>query len=396
LILAGMPIAPAVRTVELPSPVDTVARLVVASHAEAWPAELCRLLTEIFGLDGCLIFRVEPSTEQLRLAGAYPTQPNAGELRIPYGSEIIGRVGASGVPAVLARDAPRGELSRRMGLGADGQVSRMCVPALTPEGATVGVIALHTHRSRTFAQHEVTRAGELADLVALRLHGDQLDAELAESRVQWRAVGSAMVAAQESERRRIARDLHDGVAQAITSLNYYLSAAEEAILAGSPTDGLDKIAQARRITDLAVREVRRTAVSLRSPVLDDLGLAAALESLARSVPQLPVRVDATEAAIPEHVATALFRMAQEAVHNVVKHAGAAHALIRLVVRADTAILTVSDDGQGFHHGRPEPNNRYGLVGIRERAALLGGEVTVHSTIGDGTTVRMAVPLGSSR
>jgi signal transduction histidine kinase len=203
-----------------------------------------------------------------------------------------------------------------------------------------------------------------------------------------------MVAAQESERRRIARDLHDGVAQAITSLNYYLSAAEEAILAGSPTDGLEKIAEARRITDLAVREVRRTAVSLRSPVLDDLGLAAALESLARSVPQLPVRVDVVQAAIPEHVATALFRMAQEAVHNVVKHAGAAHALIRLVVRADTAILTVSDDGQGFHHGRPEPNGRYGLVGIRERAGLLGGEVTVHSTIGDGTTVRVEVPLGS--
>jgi signal transduction histidine kinase len=157
---------------------------------------------------------------------------------------------------------------------------------------------------------------------------------------------------------------------------------------------------ARELADLATGETRSAITGLHSPVLDDLGLAAGLVSMARSVPQLQVDVDAEELALPDHVTVALFRIAQEAVQNVVKHAGASHARVRLHRHGGTAVLTVNDDGCGFDapgaisalpHRDPE-RPRYGLAGMFERVQLLGGQLAVSSRPEGGTRVRAVIPL----
>src|SRR5262249_7781809 len=135
------------------------------------------------------------------------------------------------------------------------------------------------------------------------------------------------------------------------------------------------------------------------PVLDDLGLAASLESLGRSFPGLDIRVEADDLQMPGHVETAVYRTAQEALQNVAKHAGAESVRIRLSRHAGRAVLEVSDDGTGFDPGtlrRPAgdalPATRLGRAGRRERAELLGGTLELTSAPGRGTTVRLAVPF----
>ena len=139
----------------------------------------------------------------------------------------------------------------------------------------------------------------------------------------------------------------------------------------------------------------RSIAGLRPPVLDDLGLAASLESLARSTPLPNVQVDTVSTVLPEHVETAVYRIAQEAFQNVMKHASAAHVQLRLSVAAGTVLLEISDDGVGFDPATtPERAGPvgYGLPGMQQRAELLGGQLTADSTPGRGTVVRLRIPL----
>jgi signal transduction histidine kinase len=134
-------------------------------------------------------------------------------------------------------------------------------------------------------------------------------------------------------------------------------------------------------------------------VLQDLGLAAGLTSLARSVPNLAIDVDAEDLDLPEHVAISLFRVAQESINNVVKHAMATRVQLRLTRRGRTVHLTIKDDGRGFDVPQPSgaplrsplASSGYGLDGMAERVRLLGGELVVRSTPGKGATVEATVP-----
>ncbi len=203
-----------------------------------------------------------------------------------------------------------------------------------------------------------------------------------------------LLSAQEDERGRIARDLHDEIGQALTSLLIGLRT-----VAGAPTlaaargqaDGL------RGITLAALQEVRRLARGLRPSVLDDLGLAPALERYAADYARahgIDVQVQVADAAddrLPGEVETALYRIAQEALTNTAKHAAARHVRIVLDRPPGAVRLVVSDDGRGFRCHRPEAGGHLGLSGMQERAALLNGSVTVESDPGRGTTITVSVP-----
>ncbi|MGI8695385.1 MAG: sensor histidine kinase, partial [Mycobacteriales bacterium] len=222
---------------------------------------------------------------------------------------------------------------------------------------------------------------------------------LAEFEREWDTLVAATVSAQEAERRRMAGDLHDGVTQAIASLTFHLSAADVALTERDADYAAEQVRAARGLADLAFNEARSAIAGLHSPVLDDLGLAAGLVSMGRAVPSIHVEVDVPDLDLPEHVGNALYRIAQEAVQNVVKHAGASRALVRLVQHGHTLVLTVTDDGPGFdapgrlssapHTRAPAP--RYGLAGMFERVQLLGGQLSVRSEPGIGTTVEAVVP-----
>jgi two-component system NarL family sensor kinase len=161
----------------------------------------------------------------------------------------------------------------------------------------------------------------------------------------------------------------------------------------------EQVAAARSLADLALGETRSAITGLHSPVLDDLGLAAGLASMARAVPNLKVEVDAEEFALPDHVSTSLFRIAQESVQNVVKHAEASKAVIRLAKHGHMVVLSIMDDGSGFDapsqlSGIPRTvtaGSAYGLTGMAERVHLLGGRLRIKSRPALGTTVEVTVP-----
>ncbi|TDE19244.1 GAF domain-containing sensor histidine kinase [Actinomadura sp. 6K520] len=216
------------------------------------------------------------------------------------------------------------------------------------------------------------------------------------------------VQAQEAERSRLSREIHDGIAQRLASLGFHLSAAERAMPEHHP-EGLAQIMMARRLCELAAAETRAAIGGLRPPVLDDLGLSAALATLAREVgdgpgPSGPLDVTVTvegelEDALPDHVQTALYRIAQEAVGNCLRHAQATCVDLLLEHSHDRVRLKVRDDGTGFpvrdvlrQGGRGRRPDSYGLRGMRERAELLGGRVTVTSRPSAGTTVEAVIPI----
>ncbi len=211
-----------------------------------------------------------------------------------------------------------------------------------------------------------------------------------------------VMSAREEEQRRIARDLHDGIGQSLTSLLLGLCAAAEV-----PTfaEARARLGELRSITASLLDEVRRLALGLRPSVLDDLGLAAALERYAADYTQahgIAVDVVAPDLALvrlPAEVETALYRIAQEALTNVLKHAAA--KAVSLVVRRELGAsssvhFTVEDDGRGFDSDAllqaPGTGIGLGLLDIRERAALLNGSVTIESRPGSGTTVHVCIPL----
>jgi signal transduction histidine kinase len=197
-----------------------------------------------------------------------------------------------------------------------------------------------------------------------------------------------VVEAQELERKRLARELHDETGQALTSILLGLRSLEEGPAA----------AQVRELVVSTLQDVRRLAVELRPKALDDFGLVPALERLLdtfREQSGLTVELEARIGAerLPPEVETALYRIVQEALTNIVKHAAARHVSVTLTLKAASVVAVVEDDGEGFAPGEvtTTSDGGLGIVGMRERVALLGGRLEIESSPGAGTTLVVEVP-----
>lgn len=218
---------------------------------------------------------------------------------------------------------------------------------------------------------------------------DQMVATLEDHAQRLRLLPGQILRAQEEERRRIARELHDEAAQSLTSLLVRLRLLEQA---GAPEKAQERVRELRELAIRALEDVRRIALELRPSVLDDLGLASALAT----------HVDALNAAggtrvqfedhgldgrLPSDVELALYRVAQEALTNVRRHARASRASVRLWRTPSGVALEVEDDGIGFDPAQPRPGSAgLGLAGMRERMALIGGTLLIRSSPGKGTKV----------
>jgi signal transduction histidine kinase len=201
------------------------------------------------------------------------------------------------------------------------------------------------------------------------------------------------VQAQEAERRRLARELHDETGQALTSILLGLSVVERA----ESTEAAR--AAAGELRDLVVetlQSVRRLAVELRPSALDDFGLEPALSRLGQTVREggeLDVQVEARLGGVrlPADVETALYRIVQEALTNVVKHAGAAHVSVVLTRKPGSVVVMIEDDGRGFDP-TTSSGDRLGLLGMLERVQLLDGSFQLQAAPGSGTTLIVELPL----
>ena len=219
---------------------------------------------------------------------------------------------------------------------------------------------------------------------------------LTEDRARLRRLAAQVISAQDEERARVARELHDSTAQILTAVMLQLGAAARESTSG-PLDA--RIATLRELAAEALEEVRSMAHTMHPRILDDLGLVAALQWLARQTvgqeESLDVRVVAEDAppAIPAPLASVLYRVAQEALRNVGRHSGATHVTVRLRTEGGTAILEVGDDGRGFDvRSAEERRPGMGLFSMRERVALVHGHLVVTSRPGRGTRVVATVPL----
>jgi two-component system NarL family sensor kinase len=257
------------------------------------------------------------------------------------------------------------------------------------------VLNVHTRRRREFTDRDVRLLTVIGRLVAGAVHQARLHRQLiSRGRAHERFVEQA-VAAQEAERRRLAGDIHDGISQRLVSLTYHLDAADRTVRE-DPTYAAHQIVRARELADLTLDEAHAAVSGLRPPILDDLGLAGGLASLARSLPDLDVAMELADERLPEHVEVALYRIAQEALQNVLKHSNASSARVIFAVHRQSARLEIRDDGVGFSPERPSPLDRggYGLNSMSERTDLVGGRLTIRSWPGSGTSVVVTVPLAS--
>jgi two-component system sensor histidine kinase UhpB len=204
-----------------------------------------------------------------------------------------------------------------------------------------------------------------------------------------RRLPGQILRAQEEERRRIARELHDEAAQSITTLLVRLRLLEQA---QTPEVAGQRIRELRELTVRALEDVRRNAVELRPSVLDDLGLVDALHAHidalnAQGGTQIQFAADALDGRLPPELELALYRVAQEALTNVRRHARASQARVQLRRIQDTIVLEVADNGVGFDPAHPRlGTDGLGLAGMRERMALVGGDLLVQSALGRGTVV----------
>lgn len=217
--------------------------------------------------------------------------------------------------------------------------------------------------------------------------------ELARSRSELRRLSASLVDAREEERRRIARELHDELGQRLTSLKMELAAlAAQTPLSGSH----ERIASMIEMVDETVASVRRIATDLRPLMLDDLGLNAAIEWLANGWARrmgiaVQLRLGKTDPALGEAASIALYRMVQEALTNVARHARATEVQIEIRCHAGELVLTVQDNGTGFAEQSMYQEGSHGLMGMRERAYMLGGKFEI-GTSGGGGRIMVRLPL----
>jgi signal transduction histidine kinase len=211
------------------------------------------------------------------------------------------------------------------------------------------------------------------------------------------AISQQLISSQETERRRIAAELHDGIGQHLIIIKNQAVLMLRGGLSGQDVEELrEAIAEIRDEVSQAIEETRGISYNLRPFQLDRLGLSTSIEALVDSASRathinFSTKINDIDNYFPEDLRIHFYRIAQETLNNIIKHSEARHVEIHVERTGQSVVLSIRDDGKGFVPGQVTPASSkggFGLSGIRERATLLGGEVTIQSRLDHGTTVRI--------
>lgn len=271
--------------------------------------------------------------------------------------------------------------------------SLLSVP-LVSDSKAIGLIAQLSEKSGFFAEDSLDAVQAFAPHAVVAIQNAQLFREAQDRREQLQKLSRRLVGAQELERQFIARELHDEASNALTSLKVQLRLLERQ--AGDPSTVLAGIAELRDTIEEVMANLHGLAADLRPASLDHVGLVAALRQHCKTIRErhgLVVEFEALglQERLPPAVETALYRVVQEALTNVVRHAQAAYVSVILEQREGTVVAIVEDDGVGLAAETRDEQDRLGLIGMRERAESLGGTLTIESTSESGTTILVEVP-----
>jgi signal transduction histidine kinase len=281
----------------------------------------------------------------------------------------------------------------------EGLRARMLVPLLA-QGRLIGAIHLAADRPYALTADQESLMHELADHLAIGLQNTRLLAEVQAANTRLYTLSRQLIEAQEAERRRIARELHDEIGQALALIKLNIRAVQPMARTSALAPRLE---QSLGIIEATLLRVRALALDLRPAMLDDLGLVAALRWYVDQQAQVSglaaeVHAQMNGDRLPSEIETVCFRIVQEALTNILRHAQAQHVQVQVEQCADAIWLTIQDDGVGFDAGQvlaqAIQGTSGGLLGMRERAALCGGQLTIESAPASGTTIHISIPLES--
>jgi len=228
--------------------------------------------------------------------------------------------------------------------------------------------------------------------------GKRAEEKIVKSRERLRSLSRRLQSLLEEERTRISREIHDELGQALTAMKLDLSSIRRSLVSDGLAEQSAKVQEIERSANRIIQTVRKIATDLRPGILDELGVAAAIEWMAKDFQNrtgigCKVTIGAAEKISDTVRATAIFRIVQEALTNVMRHAAASQVNVSLEKKDETLIVEVRDNGIGIMEGQISGSKSHGLIGIRERILLLGGEAVISGTPGEGTLVRVILPIG---
>jgi signal transduction histidine kinase len=281
----------------------------------------------------------------------------------------------------------------RLANGLEWVRSLVALPMIQGD-SVLGFITLLSDQAGFFAQESLLRLGSFASHAALAIANARLYQEMKESREQLQSLSRRLVEVQENERRYVARELHDEAGQALTSLMIQLKllqreAADPDRVQGGVTELMGEV-------EGVMENLHRLAMDLRPASLDHVGLSAALSQHCHTLAeqhaiQVTFEAIGVEGRVAPDVETALYRIVQEALNNVIRHGQATRADVLLERRRDRLAAIVEDDGRGFDPEMAAGPDHLGLVGIQERAMALGGSLTIESSPSQGTALFVEIP-----
>ena len=353
--------------------------------------QVANLVTETTASDVCFVHVLDESRQQLVLTGATaPFQDLAGTIELALGEGVAGWVAMHATPTVVT-DKWKDERYRYIpALRGQDYQAMASVPMIIRGERVVGVINVHARQANTYTENQLNLLIQVGNLMARTVENARLYERLAEREQTLEQFASRTVEAQEHERRHLAGEIHDGISQRLISLWYRLQAAS--FVADGIPALVSELEVAKDLASAALDETRRAIAGLRPSTLDDLGLGPSLESLAMTLTGPEIKLDVAPCKLPPHVEVALYRIAQEALQNIAKHAHAKRVTVRLSSDRPGGVvrLLVEDDGRGFRTNRERKAESYGLVGMQERAELVGARLSVTSRPGAGTRVKVEV------
>ncbi|MGC9154306.1 MAG: GAF domain-containing protein [Ferrimicrobium sp.] len=359
-------------------------------------AKTAALVVDAVGASVCFVHLVDPELMRLELVGATPPFDSyRHQVWLGLGDGIAGWVAQTGQVAVVPdkwtdhryRYLPelQGELFRIL----------ISVPMIHASGNVVGVLNVHWQHENVDLLHQQQVLTTVASFLAGAFEHTLLVAKLGAHERALEGFAQQLIEAQEAERRRLQLELHDGVLQQVHAAYYRLEAVK-----ASP--GLDEheardVCVASDLLKASTQAMRRLIQDTPRQALDEFGFAEAIETLANSYPDFAVviedRTDDTALTLGPERALAVLRIMQEAINNAWKHSGVTTCELRLASISGDLVVVVRDRGDGFD--TTTHVSGFGLGGMRERARIIGGRLELFSTLGEGTLVRLLVPIATN-
>jgi len=376
------------------------------------PAAIHRLLFEkvrtVLPIDDFQIAMARPDSDELEVVFAATREPDDSfavsteSERIPRGHPLVRAALSGGRPEVfLQTRGDNGLQDQKRHPGLTVLPSALAIPFSSREHVG-GVVCAQSATYGAYDSSHVETLGALVAQAALALSNAQGFASLREQQEDLRRLSVQIMTAQETERGRISRELHDGVGQQLTAMKYVLEAIRGASKSGDEAKLAGRISEARELAAQIIADLRSISLDLRPTMLDDLGLKPTVEWLTRQNSErygIEVNLDYTvgeDTPLPPEIATSAFRIVQEALGNVAKHSKATRVDIAIGMTGASLCLAVSDNGVGFDTvslpRMQAARGCSGMLNMKERARFLGGDFSLESAPSKGTKLSVSIPV----